>query len=395
MLQALYIANNPGARAARMMRATRHLVEWKLVSRAPLRVELPGLEAHHWQTVEELKQLLEQPWALATPLWLTAQQLDCEWLPPFASLCRGPNRDVRIVVDVRDMTTLIPRPTKASTGEELRLESISLDELSTFRIADGIIHISGQIGNACEMLHRQVASTPGYVLPCFVGKEELLEPWEGDRVEGVVYAGGLGPAGPTFRAYTDLFEALAVAVPVHVYASPTGANGQEIMDQYTVRGCHVHPRVPDEQLVDALRRHRWGFVGFPRAFPLGNGALPNKLFEYFAAGLPVVVVHADAAGELVQTRGLGIWVRSQGQFEMLPEMLSNVEMWQLFQHNVLSQREELTMDARADGLVGYFRRVLKRKQTRPGGLRIALQSVTIVDAYGPDVDLEQLFGKAS
>lgn len=392
MLKAVYIANNPGSRCTRMVRALAGQVEFHLVARAPVRMETPFVGADYWRTATELKELLEQPWAQEADLWVVAQQLDTEWVPPFASLCRGMNKKVRLVVDVRDQTSLIPKPTRGPLGGADRIEAITLDELSTFRVADGIIHISGDIADACQLLHKNIAGTPIHVVPCMTGAGEFVHEWPAER-EGLVYAGGLGPDGPTFRAYHRIAEGMAdMGLSPHVYASPTGPNGQEIMDQYTVRGCRVHPRVPDKELIPTLSRHKWGFAGFPNSFPLGNGALPNKLFEYFAAGLPVVIINADAAGALVQHHGVGIWVRNAKQFELLPELLANDELWEAMSQRVLAFREQFNMDAVAPEIVKFFGRVMKRSQTKPGGLRVALESVTVEDPYGEPTNLEELFG---
>lgn len=389
-LKALSIANNPGSRAIRMIRGTAHLVDWTLVARAVRGgVDYP-CPIKTWSNAAELKDLLEQDWAKESPLWLAAQQLDCEWVPPFVSLCRGPGKQ-RIVVDVRDMTTLIPKPTQGPHPALCRMEAITLDELSTMRIADGLIHISPAIANACAMLHRSVAQTPTYILPCYVNRADLVD-YEGER-RGIVYSGGIASPGPTFRAYHDVFEALA-PLGLEVYPSPTGPNGQEICDSYIVRGVPVHRHLPFAEVIPALSRHRWGLVGFPTDFPLGHGALPNKTFEYFAAGCPVLVFHADTAGEFVRQNGLGIWVQDHEQFTQLPEQLADDELWARCHANVLALRDKLTMDFRAEELSGFFRRCLKKPLTKPGGLRLGLETTSMVDAYGETFDLGELFVRA-
>ena len=63
-------------------------------------------------------------------------------------------------------------------------------------------------------------------------------------------------------------------------------------------------------LLTQLSRHDWGLVGNLRQTLEWDVAMPNKLFEYIAAGVPVVSMYASEAGEFIERHGLGIQVKS-------------------------------------------------------------------------------------
>jgi hypothetical protein len=60
-----------------------------------------------------------------------------------------------------------------------------------------------------------------------------------------------------------------------------------------------------------LSQHSVGIVGTP--YPLSDFAdsMPNKLFEYVAAGLPVICINAPEAAKYAEANGLGMGVQTQ------------------------------------------------------------------------------------
>jgi glycosyltransferase involved in cell wall biosynthesis len=71
---------------------------------------------------------------------------------------------------------------------------------------------------------------------------------------------------------------------------------------------HVWERVPIEELYASIRH---GFAGLSFFVPqsrIYEYALPNKIFEYMLAGLPVIVSEARAQAELIQETGFGLVV---------------------------------------------------------------------------------------
>jgi len=59
-------------------------------------------------------------------------------------------------------------------------------------------------------------------------------------------------------------------------------------------------------LIPAMSRFEWGFVGPGFKHRAFDWAMPNKLFEYLAAGIPPVVYESQEALEFVKEHGIGI-----------------------------------------------------------------------------------------
>lgn len=69
---------------------------------------------------------------------------------------------------------------------------------------------------------------------------------------------------------------------------------------------HVFEYVPQAQLCATIKHAYAGVSVFVPQSRIYEYALPNKLFEYFLAGLPVITSNARAQAELVNEHGLGI-----------------------------------------------------------------------------------------
>lgn len=71
---------------------------------------------------------------------------------------------------------------------------------------------------------------------------------------------------------------------------------------------YVHELVPPAELCATIRHAFAGISAFVPSSRIYQYALPNKLFEYFLAGLPVITSNARAQAELVTETGLGLVV---------------------------------------------------------------------------------------
>ncbi|MBJ7600957.1 MAG: hypothetical protein DLM67_14935 [Candidatus Nephthysia bennettiae] len=87
--------------------------------------------------------------------------------------------------------------------------------------------------------------------------------------------------------------------------------------------------------------------------------LPNKLFEYLMAGLPVFVSQLDAVAELVRTYDVGVVASSLDPAEIgrsLDAMLLDEERLDLMRRNALNAcREHLRWDVESERLVHLYR----------------------------------------
>ena len=99
-----------------------------------------------------------------------------------------------------------------------------------------------------------------------------------------------------------------------------------------------------------------------------NHALPNKLFEYIAAGVPIIVANADTAAQFVTQLGIGVvlptlepttpidivrlaWVSA------MKEALTE-ENQKRCKANILKHRDKFTMDAQIGAITGLYNDVM-------------------------------------
>lgn len=138
---------------------------------------------------------------------------------------------------------------------------------------------------------------------------------------GIVYEGGLKgkPKKESqqfeWRSWVEVFYAIS-KMNIGVWCYP--ADSREDLSDYTNSGIIVMPSLPYDQMLKNLTAHEAGLVGSP--FPDGafDGALPNKLFEYIAAGLPVIAFNAPTAANFLEATGLGVGIKD---LDELPEVL--------------------------------------------------------------------------
>ena len=60
--------------------------------------------------------------------------------------------------------------------------------------------------------------------------------------------------------------------------------------------------------MERIGRHDWGLVGNTIKTREWDVAMPNKLFEYVATGVPVVAMNASHCARFVEDTGMGISV---------------------------------------------------------------------------------------
>jgi glycosyltransferase involved in cell wall biosynthesis len=123
----------------------------------------------------------------------------------------------------------------------------------------------------------------------------------------VVYVGGLGHEN---RAGGVLAQSLQYLDDVHLCIVTNHENEvtRSLRDQTRALGVssrlHFHPYVASSQVSSFIRTADVGLFSSAR-YPNADVSLPNKLFEYLHAGLPVVVADVPETAAFVRRRGIG------------------------------------------------------------------------------------------
>jgi glycosyltransferase involved in cell wall biosynthesis len=111
--------------------------------------------------------------------------------------------------------------------------------------------------------------------------------------------------GFNYCDYTDVAtRARSMEMDFHLYA---GRSDEQFLKHYKDT-AFIHKPLLYEELLDMVGRHDWGLVGNTTKTKEWDVAMPNKLFEYMATGVPVVAMNAADCARFVKDTGVGITV---------------------------------------------------------------------------------------
>jgi glycosyltransferase involved in cell wall biosynthesis len=229
-----------------------------------------------------------------------------------AARARAQGRQVPVVYDAHEyvagMARYGPRTPRVLAGWT-QLEREFVDT------ADAIITVSPQIADALQRRYH-LAQRPAVVLNTpLAGAADVTCETDvrtaagvGDDVPLLVYSGGITAA----RGVSDIVAALThlpgvhlvvVAVP-HTRTQPA----EQLREQADAAGVgdrlHLVNPVTSDAVVPFLATADVGVHSLLR-YPNHDMALPNKLFEYLHAGLPLVVSDVPTMAEFVRDRRVG------------------------------------------------------------------------------------------
>lgn len=180
--------------------------------------------------------------------------------------------------------------------------AMSPDEEFAFSRADGIIHVSAEHRAQAWKLHKWDA-IDGITYSCPM-REWTPPDKEKEQRRGVVYEGGSRPGVPDtdgnrFRDHTKVAAAFEKAgIPFDLFVP---AQAQMFYKRARLM-------VPYKTLVHLLTNYEWGFIGTDIKTGKGDTCLPNKLFEYMMAGLPIIGANVPAVERFMDGKG-GIYGR--------------------------------------------------------------------------------------
>ena len=96
----------------------------------------------------------------------------------------------------------------------------------------------------------------------------------------------------------------------------------------------VHSKMLFDSLIPELGQYHWGFIGSQVPESYQDHMVPCKLFDYMAAGIPVLVSNMKKAAEFVEREGIGIVLDN---IEDIPKVY---DRWKDYKDNVLKVRDK-------------------------------------------------------
>jgi glycosyltransferase involved in cell wall biosynthesis len=108
------------------------------------------------------------------------------------------------------------------------------------------------------------------------------------------------------------------------------------------------------ELLMQMSRHSAGLVGSPYPLDDFKDSMPNKLFEYVSAGLPVIVINSPEASKYVEENGLGVSIQDASEVGKALEELKG--------KSLLRERWKFTLEGEISSLVSLYEELCGKDQ---------------------------------
>jgi hypothetical protein len=218
-----------------------------------------------------------------------------------------------VILDVHD--SYLARSTPEEATEKLDTGAMHLrvtaEERNNFQLADALVFpgedfrslVAGEFG-----LKQPALTLPSYVPKRFY-KYKSLDWHGGPGLRGPGQpAGGERAAGAQRVRLLRLHRRRRRAKAWGWTSTSTPAAADEKFLKHYGETAFIHRPLLYEELLDAVGKHDWGLVGNTVKTREWDVAMPNKLFEYMATGVPVVSMNAADCSKFVKDTGVGISV---------------------------------------------------------------------------------------
>jgi glycosyltransferase involved in cell wall biosynthesis len=261
---------------------------------------------------------------------------------------------VPVVHDVHDLQSLRRTPYENGFPQP---RGVARLERRAIEASTAVVTVSDEL---LDVIHRRYAVNgralvfPNYALRRDLPPLDASAARRNGTAPRLVYQGTLSTNGGHYDLRA-IFEALAAAgVSLEVYPSRDVPEYRELAAR--VDGLTYRETVDPATLLRRLPRYDFGWAGFNDGLnaPHVATALPNKLFEYLACGLPVLALRHRAIARFLRERGLGIALDSPAD---LASELAHLDVQEL-RKRVVAARASLTVEANIARVVELYERLV-------------------------------------
>lgn len=247
----------------------------------------------------------------------------------------------------------------------VRIQVIDADESFAFRESDAFVYPSDGYMKWAKDTYRfyGVDKKPNVLVHSMPNEDWVVDDTNA-LMDAIVYEGGLRvpedprPGHPEsfkyheYRDFRKLFSFLSsIGIPVVAYPGNSDA-----IDHH--RGCGAILNYPLEypDLIPALSHYKWGIAGGPIQTLQWDWAMPHKLFEYLAAGIPVIGFNSDNIKEFIEKHEVGVYVNS---WYDIPDVFKDHELQARLRANVLEKQRQFTMEREVEPLLNTYKGLLE------------------------------------
>lgn len=273
------------------------------------------------------------------------------WLGTVAKRARP---DLPVVFDAHDL-------------DSVRQGQVSKNERECFERLDGFIFPSQGYKKICQDLYNLPEESCRVIYSMCNKHMMVVNPLP--RLGGICYEGGIEALPPNEADFMGR-DYRKIACYLREWGIPFiifGANGYYIDFYYDTTGAICFPPHNYYTMIAQMSRYDWGLVGSDVKCSQRKHAMPNKLFEYMAAGLPVIVLNAEEAGKFVEEHGFGVYLDN---FEDIRKIYLQHEK---YKRNVLEKRHMFTMESQIPDILSLYDYAMEKRNGK---------SVTAVSSPG-------------
>jgi hypothetical protein len=264
--------------------------------------------------------------------------------------------DIPIIHENQDVISMRQTPyhPNADIPRQLRDERIANKECAArIHVSDPLrAYIQQQYGPKPEI------TFPNYVSTQFnpTSFQSKLSAKDGEI--HIVYEGTLASYDGDHYDFREIFRSIAEHhIHIHMYDAHHNLEYQTLANSHEY--IHYHGHVDPRDLSSALTQYDFGWAGFNHTKNQQHldVALPNKLFEYLACGLPVLSFPHHAQQQFIETEQVGL------TFHTIPEMVMKLQDTSLLpklKTHVYAKRRNYTVERHIDSLLQFYDAVLQR-----------------------------------
>ncbi len=263
---------------------------------------------------------------------------------------------IPVIHDVHDMQSLRRTPYEdghPEPADPLELERRAVEESAA------IVTVSPELVEALAARYRLPRRVVVYANYALARDLPPLRPAARPRRSGpprIVYQGTLSANGGHYDL-RELFAAIAAqGLSLDVYPARAAP------EYRSIPGIRVHETLPAGALLRELAGYDFGWAGFNSALngPHLDTALPNKLYEYLACGLPVITLEHRALRRTLREEGAGI---ALDRVEDLAAALAETDAGAL-RARIMAARERFTVEHEIERIAALYREVASRALAR-------------------------------
>lgn len=246
---------------------------------------------------------------------------------------------------------------------ESNLDEELVDERIANQMCDARIHVSQGL---LEYIGRKYGAKKEIVFHNYASRSLLPRSRkrklsETDGKIHIVYEGTLSSFPGDHYDLKEIFNDLARrGYHIHIYDSHRNQDYSRLAEVHDA--IHYHGHKNPKELLYEMTQYDYGWAGFnvARNREHIDVALPNKLFEYLASGLPVLSFPHKAQKEFLEGEGLGL------VFEDLNELDDKIKEQVTVQRltaDVLRRRSDFTMESNIQRILNLYGSLLESEES--------------------------------